>query len=301
MHIPDGFLATGVWAGLDAAAVPVVGYMARRAQSELSESRAPLLGVMGAFVFAAQMINFPVGVGTSGHVVGGALLAVTLGPAAACVVMTAILAVQALVFQDGGLLALGANVMNMAVAGVLVGYLPFHYWGTGARRRAAIFLGGTLSVVVASWLTLAELRFSGVPMNTAVLGVSLGLFFIAGIVEGAITLAVVSALEKMNPTWMRDSQPQPQRLIGALAIAAILIGSFGALLASDLPDGLEKFAEEIGIANRAKALLPTPLAGYEWQSEDAGWLGKIVAGITGLAIMFAGGAWLTRMLRRGNH
>ena len=115
VHIPDGFLATPVWATLDAVAAPTVVYVARRAQRGFEESQAPLLGVMGAFVFAAQMINFPVGVGTSGHLVGGALLAYTLGPAAAAVVMTAILAIQALVFQDGGLLALGPNIVNMAV------------------------------------------------------------------------------------------------------------------------------------------------------------------------------------------
>ena len=83
MHIYDGFLSTPVWAAMDVAAAPAVGYMVRRAQRQFEESRIPLLGVMGAFVFAAQMINFPVGIGTSGHLVGGALLACTLGPAAA--------------------------------------------------------------------------------------------------------------------------------------------------------------------------------------------------------------------------
>src|ERR1700752_3732062 len=126
MHIPDGFLATPVWATLDVTAAPVVGYLARRAQRGIEQSKVPLLGVLGAFVFAAQMINFPVGPGTTGHLVGGALLAFTLGPAPASIVMVAILAIQALVFQDGGVLALGANITNMAVMGVLAGYLPFH-------------------------------------------------------------------------------------------------------------------------------------------------------------------------------
>ncbi|HKW96831.1 MAG TPA: energy-coupling factor ABC transporter permease, partial [Bryobacteraceae bacterium] len=131
MHIPDGFLATPVWAALDVAALPAAGFLARRAQRGLEQSQVPLLGVMGAFVFAAQMINFPVGLGTSGHLVGAALLAYTLGPAAASVTLIAILAVQALIFQDGGILSLGANVVNMALAGVLAGYLPFHLWGSG--------------------------------------------------------------------------------------------------------------------------------------------------------------------------
>src|SRR4029077_4380621 len=140
MHIPDGFLATPVWAALDVTAVPAVGCLARRAQRGLEQSKVPLLGVMGAFVFAAQMINFPVGLGTSGHLVGAALLAYTLGPAAAGVVLTAILAVQGVVFQDGGILFLVANISNMGVAGRLAGYLPFRLWGKGRRRREAIFL-----------------------------------------------------------------------------------------------------------------------------------------------------------------
>src|SRR5216683_6885706 len=170
MHIPDGFLSPPVWAALDITAVPAAGYVARRAQREFEEKKVPLLGVMGAFVFAAQMINFPVGPGASGHLVGAALLAYTLGPAAAGVVLTAILAVQALVFQDGGILALGANVMNMAIAGMLAGYLPFHLWGTSRWRRQAIFFGGFLSVLVSAVLALGELLLSGVTMPAAVLG-----------------------------------------------------------------------------------------------------------------------------------
>ena len=143
MHIPDGFLSIPVWGTMDAIALPSVAYIARRAQREFDHHRIPLMGVMGAFVFAAQMINFPVGNGTSGHLVGGALLAFTLGPAAASIVMTAILATQALVFQDGGLLALGANVFNMAIAGVLAGYLPYALL---RGRKAGVFLGGMFSL-----------------------------------------------------------------------------------------------------------------------------------------------------------
>ncbi|HEX6897312.1 MAG TPA: energy-coupling factor ABC transporter permease, partial [Bryobacteraceae bacterium] len=156
MHIPDNFLSTPVWASMDALSISAVGLMIRRAGRELPETRIPLLGVMGAFVFAAQMINFPVGAGTSGHLVGGALLASTLGPAPAVLVMTTILAIQAFVFQDGGVLALGANVFNMAIAGVLAGYWPFQLWGA-SRRNAAILTGGFLSVLLSGSLALAEL------------------------------------------------------------------------------------------------------------------------------------------------
>ena len=131
---------------------------------------------MGAFVFAAQMINFPVGIGTSGHLVGGALLAIVLGPPAAAMVMTAILASQAFVFQDGGILALGANVFNMAMVGVLAGYLPYRLLsGFGERnslmgrasprwRSSAIFAGGFLSVLTSGCLALWNCCSPRVPM-----------------------------------------------------------------------------------------------------------------------------------------
>src|SRR5689334_25233833 len=171
MHIPDNFLSPPVWAAMDVITLPSIGLLVRRAGRELQDTRVPLMGVMGAFVFAAQMINFPVGIGTSGHLVGGALLACTLGPAAASVVMSAILAIQALVFQDGGILALGANVVNMAIAGVLAGYLPYHLWGRGRARRLAIFAGGALSVLASAVLALSELLLSGVPITRSVMGV----------------------------------------------------------------------------------------------------------------------------------
>ncbi|MBM3811641.1 MAG: cobalamin biosynthesis protein CbiM [Acidimicrobiia bacterium] len=298
MHIPDGFLATPVWAALDLAAIPAVGLIARRSQAGLEDARAPLLGVMGAFVFAAQMINFPVGVGTSGHLVGGTLLACTLGPSAAVVVMTAILAVQALVFQDGGLLALGANVMNMAVAGVLAGYLPFHYWGQGPWRRAAIFLGGVLSVLVSAFLTLAQLRISGIPMPSAVLGLSMALFLVSALVEGAVTLAVFGALEKMNPGWVRKPAGAISRLRGALAAGALLMASLGALVASGLPDGLESAAAKLGIHERAWNLFETPLLDYELQFAEPVWMRKVAAGLVGLAIIYLLCAALSRWLLR---
>src|SRR5712691_1629659 len=175
MHIPDNFLSPPVWAAFDVVSIPIVGFMAKRASRELDEARVPLLGVMGAFVFAAQMINFPVGIGTSGHLVGGALLACTLGAAPAALVMTAIIAIQAFVFQDGGVLALGANVFNMAIVGVLAGYWPFQLWGA-RRRRTAIFAGAFLSVMVSASLALAELLVSGVGMPRPVIFVSLALF-----------------------------------------------------------------------------------------------------------------------------
>ena len=200
MHIPDGFLTPAVWVTLDAAAIPAVGYFVRRTQARFDESRAPLLGVMGAFVFAAQMINFPVGAGTSGHLVGGALLTATLGPYAATVVMTAILVVQALVFQDGGVTALGPNVLNMAVVGVWVGYLPLKL--AGGPRPIALFVGGWLSLFLAALLATIELSLSRVAAPGPLFASMLGIHALTGLAEGAITVAAFEAIARLSPRFV---------------------------------------------------------------------------------------------------
>ena len=204
MHIPDGFLSTPVWAGSAAVAAPVVGYCLRRTQSCFETSRTPLLGVMGAFVFAAQMIHFPLGAGTSGHLTGAALLAATLGPSAATVVMTAILVVQALVFQDGGVLALGANVLNLAVVGVWIAYLPLRWSSTssGRARRAGAFLGAWMSLVAVALLASAELSFSRVAPPASVFTSMLAIHALLGIAEGLITTASLAAMERLNPAFV---------------------------------------------------------------------------------------------------
>lgn len=279
MHIPDGFLATPVWAALDAAAAPAVCLIARRAQRGFDESKAPLLGVMGAFVFAAQMINFPVGLGTSTHLVGGALLAFTLGPASASVVMAAILAIQALVFQDGGILALGSNVLNMAVLGVLAGYLPYQLWGGTRWRRIAIFAGGALSVAASAVAALSELLLSGVRMPPSMIGVSLGLFAVSAIAEGAITVAVIGALDSIQPGFVRQPASPRSCALAAIAVVAVLLVSTGVLVASALPDGIERLGESHNFFN-------APLSGYQIAALGEGWLAKAGAGLAGLGLVY---------------
>jgi cobalt/nickel transport system permease protein len=298
MHIPDGFLATPVWATLDVAAAPAVGYLARRAQRDFEQSKVPLLGVMGAFVFAAQMINFPVGLGTSGHLVGAALLAYTLGPAAAGVVLTAILAVQALVFQDGGTLALGANVINMAVAGMLAGYLPFRLWGAGPRRRQAIFFGGFLSVATSAVLALSELLLSGVAMPAAALGISLALFAVSAVLEGAITLAIMQALESINPDFVRRPQLNGGRVLAWVGLSALILAVIGVAFASTHPDGIQKLLGSTGLAAQAKTLFSAPLADYQMGAWQSPWLRKAGAGIAGLGLIYGACMLCGRLLAR---
>jgi cobalt/nickel transport system permease protein len=303
VHIPDGFLSTPVWASLDAAAVPAVAIVARRAQRGFDDSRVPLLGVMGAFVFAAQMINFPVGIGTTGHLVGGALLACALGPAPAATVMCAILAIQALVFQDGGILALGANILNMAIFGVLAGWLPLRLWGAGRWRRQAIFAGGALSVLASAVMALAELLLSGVRMPASVLGLSLGLFAVSAVLEGAITLAVIEALEAIQPGFARKMaggrRPAGRSAAwGAIALAAVLLAAGGVLVASTAPDGIQKLALQAGVASRARTLVSTPFSGYETAFLPAGWPRKTGAGLAGIALIYALCAGIGRAARK---
>jgi cobalt/nickel transport system permease protein len=224
---------------------------------------------MGAFVFAAQMINFPVGLGTSGHLVGGALLAIALGPATAATVMTAVLILQAFILQDGGVMALGANILNMGIAGVLGGYLPYRLWGRGRTRQASIFLGGFLSVVLAASLALTELRFSGVPISHRLMLISGILFLVNGLIEGAITVAALQAIERLNPGWVRPAKRLEARIVfvGTAVAVALVVG--GTLIASQAPDALEA-----ALSIRAEA--------------HSAWLRKALLGLTGMAILYAG-------------
>ena len=272
MHIPDGFLSPPVWATLDAAAIPAVAWAARQAQTDLErpdDRRIPLLGVMGAFVFAAQMINFPVGLGTSGHLVGGALLAVALGPATAATVMTAVLILQAFILQDGGVMALGANILNMAIGGALAGYLPYRLWGRGRTREAAIFLGGFVSVALSASLAMTELLISGVPMSRHLLAISGLLFLISGLIEGAITVAAVRAIERMNPGWVRTAEPLRIRFVVVATLSAAVLASLGVAIASTAPDALQ-------------AALSMREGGH------SSWFHKAFLGLGAMAILYAG-------------
>lgn len=212
MHIPDGFLSTGTAAATWLASAGSVGYAVRRVNQELNERQIPLMGVTAAFIFAAQMMNFTVAGGTSGHLLGGALAAILLGPWAGMLVLTSVLVVQALLFQDGGLLALGANVFNMAVVGVLVGWVVYttlrrmlgdRTWTTMVSGFAAAWL----SVFVASLVAAAELAISGTsPWVVALPAMGL-VHALIGIGEGLITVGVLAFLRVARPDLLALRQP----------------------------------------------------------------------------------------------
>jgi len=276
---------------MDVIALPVVAGMARRAQRNFQDHKIPLMGVMGAFIFAAQMLSFPVASGTSSHLVGGTLLAVTLGPAAASIVMTAILITQALIFQDGGVLALGANVFNMAIAGVLAGYVPYALM---RGRRSGIFVGGFLSVAVSAALALGELLVSGVAIPRVALAISAGVFVLCGIIEGAITVAVVGALERIQPGIIRKPHAAARRTTGAVVGVAGLLAGAGALVASEWPDGIENLT---GTATAAKALFAAPMADYRLPFAGGILPGRVMAAFIGVAVVYFVCVALSRALR----
>lgn len=298
MHIPDGILATPVWLTLNGVSAAGVAWLARQAQRQTPESRIPLLGVMSAFVFAAQMINFPVGLGTSGHLLGAALLAITLGPAAAALAMTAILILQALVFQDGGVLALGANVFNMALAGVLAGYGVYAATVRTRWRSAGIVAAGWVSVLVSAALAVSELVLSGVRPPTGVVWAAFGLFLINGCIEGAATLAVVRGLERIGPGFVEPQTEVRKPVFVAMGAAAVGLAAGGVFLASEAPDVLEDVLGRTGIAEGAGQWLRAPLADYQAPLASSPGVARAAAGLLGILLIYIAGRAATRILIR---
>jgi cobalt/nickel transport system permease protein len=163
LHIPDGFLNLPISLFCWAVTGIMVAVAVRKVRQELGGRQIPLMGIMAAFIFAAQMINFPIAGGTSGHLLGGVLAAVTLGPWAGMLVMTSVIAVQGLLFQDGGLLVMGANILNMGLLTVLIGY-GLHRSVLGRRRSVRMVVVGIaawLSVIAGALATSLELWLSG--------------------------------------------------------------------------------------------------------------------------------------------
>ncbi|MGR3310633.1 MAG: energy-coupling factor ABC transporter permease [Candidatus Brocadiales bacterium] len=203
MHLPDGFLAAKVWIpmmGISAVTVTAAVMIANR---RLTESHIPILGVLSAFVFAAQMLNFPVAGGTSGHFMGTTLIAILVGPWAAVLVMTTILLVQCFVFQDGGLTALGANIFNMGVVAGFVGYYLFYAVRSLIGNSKGFFIsagiGAWFSIIASSGCCAFELVLSGtVPLKVALIAM-VGTHTIIGVVEGLITFAALSFIMKVRP------------------------------------------------------------------------------------------------------
>jgi cobalt/nickel transport system permease protein len=206
MHIPDGFIDGTTSAGAAAVAAGGLGATLRRAGEVLDERRVPLAGLVAAFVFAVQMLNFPVVSGTSGHLLGGALAAVLVGPAVGAVCVTVVLAVQALLFADGGLSALGLNVLNMALVTAFGGYAAFLLVRRVVSRIPSSVVGAA-GIAAAVSVVLSALAFTleyavggtGTASVATVAGAMVGVHVLIGVGEGVITALVVGAVLATRP------------------------------------------------------------------------------------------------------
>ncbi len=199
MHIPDGFLNAAIVGTTYVLAVGGVANAVRVAREKLGEKHIPMMGILAAFVFTAQMLNFPIIGGTSGHVIGAALVAILLGPWAAVIIMSVVLITQSFIFQDGGLLALGANILNMGIIACLGAYYIYNPINTllGSNRRSklvASFIAAWGSVLLASIACAIELALSGVSPMGVVLPAMAGIHALIGIGEGLITAVVLSLI-----------------------------------------------------------------------------------------------------------
>ncbi len=255
LHIPDGFLSAPVAILAWLVTIVFIVIAVRRASREFDERMVPLMGILAAFIFAAQAFNFPVAGGTSGHFLGGALAAILLGPWPALLVMTAVIGLQGLIFQDGGLLAMGANIFVMGIATVWTGY--FVYQGLQRFNRfVAAFVAGWVSVVVAAVITAFLLALSGTAALGVVLTAMAGVHVFIGIGEGLITAAAVAlvraALPGMFGQQVTGRKTDSSTVIAGGVIVALVVGIMAVFFASPHPDGLERVAEDKGFLDAAQ-------------------------------------------------
>lgn len=290
LHIPDGFLNFFVSLVCWGITILVLAVAISRTNKSLGERQIPLMGIMAAFIFAAQMINFPVAGGTSGHLLGGTLAAIMLGPWAAMLVMTAVIAVQGLLFQDGGLLVMGANILNMGILTVAIGYGL--YRGTfGASRSVKLAVAGFaawLSVMAGAFATAMELWLSGTSNLQTVTLAMLGVHAVIGLGEALITVAALAFIFQTRPDLLDEKSTGAQGGRGwvvagfLIALAVILLSP----MASVNPDGLNRVAMDLGFIHAAQSGAG-PFAGYTVPFLANSSLAKIAAGVLGLLVVLA--------------
>ncbi len=276
----------------------------RSLRRNLSPARVPLLGLAAAFVFAAQMLNFPVAGGTSGHLIGAVLAGVLVGPSAAVVVITCVLVVQCFLFADGGVLALGPNIFNMALVSGVAGcgiYRLVAGWSHDPRRMVlAAAFAGWCGTVLAAVSCAGQLAWSGVaPWNT-VFAAMTGVHLVIGVGEGLITALVVAAVARARPELIQPvgSAAQPGTVLGYGLLVAFGLAIFIAPVASPWPDGLERVAETLGFAERAVAepVVAAPVPDYEMPGIGSAAVATALAGVVGTLVVFGLAWWLARVL-----
>lgn len=312
MHIPDGFLNGATSAGTAAVAAGGLGYSIKRAGVYLQDKRIALTGLVAAFVFALQMLNFPVAAGTSGHLLGGALAVVLVGPWLGITAVGVVVLIQALLFADGGISALGPNLLNMAIVTGLVGWYVFR-WVTRLLPKTwtsvlvSTFAAALVSVVATSIAFVFEYSIGGrgnVDLAT-VFAAMVGVHFLIGVGEGLISAVTVGAVGAARPELIagldgmgpaRPNQvPVRSGVLGFVVsglVVAVLLVLLVAPLASGEPDGLERVAIDQGFIETAdeSAAAGSPLADYALSGADDEATGTRIAGLVGVAVTFGIGA-----------
>ncbi len=293
MHIPDGMLGTTTWVTAWAGSAATVGLAVRRVRQTMSESQLVLMAVLAALVFALQMLNFPVAGGTSGHFSGGAAAAIILGPWPAVLVMTAVLIVQSLFFADGGITALGANILTMGVIGPFAGWWLYLLLTRGAasrsRKAVAAFVAAWTGCFAAALAAAAMLWVSGRVPLVAGLGAMGFWHALIGVGEGLITAGLVSYLLGVRPDLLAGERPREGVRIRGVAITLGIVAVAAAglsFLASTRPDGLEfvYFEKGLGAAFAEKALVRSPMPDYLLPGVENETLAGILAGAVGLVL-----------------
>jgi cobalt/nickel transport system permease protein len=305
LHIPDGFLSAPVAIVGWVLAILSIGYALRQTRGQLGEQQVPLLGVMAAFIFAAQAINFPVAGGTSGHLLGGALAGIVLGPWAAVLVMTAVIGLQGIIYQDGGLLVMGWNIMNMGVLTAFTGVLVYRFvQGLLGKNETSLILGGALgawlSVEVGAAATAVQLALSGTSPFQIALPAMLGVHALIGVGEALITVGALLFISRTRPDLLeRGEQTGGERsaawVTGGLVIA-LIVAAFS-FAASSSPDGLERVAENQGFLDRALDPSYTILPDYTIPFVGNPTLSGILAVVLGTLLVFGIAIWIGRAIR----
>jgi cobalt/nickel transport system permease protein len=287
MHIPDGFLSLGVSAVCWLLILITLAYAIRSTHHALDERLIPLAGIMGAFIFAAQMINFPVAGGTSGHFIGAALAFIVLGPWLGLLTMTAVIALQALLFQDGGLVVMGANILIMGLVPGFIGYQLYRLSLGRGERVETVVAGGAawLSIMAAAFVASLLLAFSGTTSLAVALPAMLGIHAIIGIGEALITIAALAFIRRTRPTAVEAADDGAKGGWLVLGLIAVFVVLLMAPFASGHPDGLEWVAELTGFAESAQeapyALLPDYTLPFAGETP----LSTILAGLVGAVVV----------------
>lgn len=327
MHMADALLAPGVAGIMYACSTAAAGHSIHKLDKDKEDQLVPVMGVMGAFVFAAQMINFTIpGTGSSGHLCGGMLLTAVVGPYAAFLTMIGVLLIQCLLFADGGLMALGANVWNMAFYGCFVGALIWRaFMRKGITRKkiiAASLLGCVLTLQLGAFSVTLETLASGITELpfTAFLAVMQPIHLAIGLVEGAVTAAVLVFLQEARPSllWQAesaDSQKQPMTLRGVLGVMTVLAAVTAGLLslfASAFPDGLEWSLQRLTGSTELEATgsvqaffariqsLTALLPDYNLAGSESA-AGGSAAGLIGAAVVLAAVVLLGKIIKKAAH